>query len=608
MIGLSEKLGYDKGIAMGNYWIGDSYIKKREFDKALVFFNISSKIFKQSGYFKFWTYSKATIANVYSMTDKYDDAIVIYKEVIKYHKDNNDIESMSMVMVNLARIYSERGNLTKALDLLYSAKLEFEKVGNYSWLASTERSLAVVYYQLREFDSAISINNRVKRYYLTENDNFRLGEIYSNIGELFEAKNENKKALDAYNNSLRYRKKVGDIGGIAVTQMSIGNLYLTMGLMDSVLILLETSRQTFKESKEIRRLVANMILTGNYYYKIKRFDEAIDYYLQGFDISKNNKIRESKKDAARLLSKTYEEIHEYQNALYYSRIYKIEYDSITNAENIKEQTIVEEGYKHKLQLLKKEKEIKYEKQQKYFAIVIGIIITLSLIFLIIYRRKLQKTKLLKLEHDNLLKIKEEGLKTQREERKRVANILHDNLAHIILNSQTLLNSILSKADGLPARPKLKLISENLEFMNKLAKVASYELEFSFVLEDNLVEQFDKYIARVQHSHSPRITFNHSNKAGFNNLDPEVKTNLFSVFQEMLGNAIKYAKAESIVVSIFNDSGRISLQVDDDGIGFDYKEARHGQGFPNMKERAEKLNGKFSFESEPGFGTKLKFEV
>ena len=92
------------------------------------------------------------------------------------------------------------------------------------------------------------------------------------------------------------------------------------------------------------------------------------------------------------------------------------------------------------------------------------------------------------------------------------------------------------------------------------------------------------------------------------LPDEIKINVFSVFQEMLGNAIKYAKAGHIGISLIWDDGKTILQVDDDGIGFDYDVERHGQGFPNMKERATKLNGTFTYESEIGFGTKLKFVV
>jgi signal transduction histidine kinase len=294
--------------------------------------------------------------------------------------------------------------------------------------------------------------------------------------------------------------------------------------------------------------------------------------------------------------------------LKYEKIFITQRDSILNEDNIRAQTIAKEEYKRKIQLFEKEKEIINEKQQKYFAIVIGIIIVLGLVFLIFYRRKLQKSKLLYVEQQNQIKIREAGLKIQQAERKRVANILHDNLAHVILNSQTRVKKIISKIEDKEINQKLVQLEENLEFMNKLAKVASYELEFSFVLDKNLVDQFAGYIARVEHSHSPNIVFNYSDKTQFDSLTDKVRINLFSVFQEMLGNAIKYAKAKTITINLFKDGEKTTLQVDDDGTGFNYEEVRHGQGFVNMKERAEKLNGKFSFESEIRFGTKLKFEV
>jgi len=608
MIDLSEQLNYNKGLAMGNYWIGDSYIKQREFEKALVYFNNSKEIFGRSGNALFKTYIQATIANVYSMTNKQDTAIIIFNEVIKYHKKNNDVTSMAKVMVNLARVYSERGDLTHALQLLYSAKLEFKKKNNEYWLAATERSLAVVYQQLQEYDSAILINMRVRNYYQSINDDFRLGEVYSNIGGLFELKKFYYKALDAYIKSLEYRKKVGDAGGVAITRMNIAQTDISLNLFDSAMVQLEISRKILEKSNEIHAYVRNLILTGIYYNKTRQFNEAVKYLLKGYNIAVNHSLRESEQDIAKLLSEVYENMSDYKNALRFAKIYKLQYDSINNDKSIKEQTIIEEGYKYKLQLSKKEQEIEKEQSQKNYLIIISSAIIIFLVLLFFYWRKLQKAKLLQLEQQNSIKVKETSLKIQQAERKRVANILHDNLAHVIINSQTQVSKIISKTDNKEAEQKLIQLEENLEFMNKLAKVASYELEFSFVLDKNLVDQFAGYIARVEHSHSPNIVFNYSDKTQFDTLTDEIKINLFSVFQEMLGNAIKYAKAKTITVSLFKDDEKTILQVDDDGTGFNYDEVRHGQGFVNMKERAEKLNGKFTFESEIGFGTKLKFEV
>jgi signal transduction histidine kinase len=608
MIDLSESLNYDKGLAMGHNWYGEVLLWQGDYTEALKHFKRTNQIFRKGGKSTLWAHSLEVIANAYSMTDKNDSALIYYQKALDYHENNNDSLSAAKVILNTGMVYSRKGDYTSALNYYYKAKLIFKTLNNEHWFISAERSIAILYGRQHRNDSAIVIFRRVISYQLKREDFFSLAESYTNLGVLYEGKKEFNKALEAQKKSMEYRKLVNDEYGVAITEMNIGSLYLNMKVFDSVLVYLDDSRRILKNNNNAHPLTYNLLLTGNYYLETGQLDKAETSYLKAYKISLDNNLLAMSKDLAAALSIVYEKKQDYQNALKYEKIFITQRDSISNEDNIRAQTIAKEEYKRKIQLFEKEKEIINEKQQKYFAIVIGIIIVLGLVFLIFYRRKLQKSKLLYVEQQNQIKIREAGLKIQQAERKRVANILHDNLAHVILNSQTRVKKIISKIEDKEINQKLVQLEENLEFMNKLAKVASYELEFSFVLDKNLVDQFAGYIARVEHSHSPNIVFNYSDKTQFDSLTDKVRINLFSVFQEMLGNAIKYAKAKTITINLFKDGEKTTLQVDDDGTGFNYEEVRHGQGFVNMKERAEKLNGKFSFESEIRFGTKLKFEV
>ena len=608
MLDVSEELGYHKGIAMGNIWLIEAYYMLGENDSAICYYKRANEIIKKTGKSLLLTQSIQVIANVYTMSNKLDSAIVLYKEALKIYIANNDVFSASKVMLYMAWLYGQSGEYASAEKYLYKAKLNFMSLNNTVWLMETEKSFASLYFGQNKYDSAILVNNRIINYYQSVNNYAALSESLNNLGSIYMELQDYDKALETHNKSLKYGNMVNDRIQLAITKMNIGNVYLHIEKYDSVLIYLDSSRETFRKSNLMRPLTFNLFLTAFYYLQTNRLGESKDTYLEAYKIAKENSLKEYIKEAAESLIEVYEKMHDYKNALKYAKIYKIQYDSLINEENIREQTIAQEGYKYKLQLLSKEKEIDTEKQQKNQLLIIGSIIFVFLILLILYRRKLQKTKLLQIEQKNQIKIQNAKLQTQRDERKRVANILHDNLAHVILNSYSKIKGLIKITNNTEPKQTLIQIGENLDFMNKLAKVASYELAFSFILEKNLVDQFEKYNRRVQHNLSPKIIFQHSKKSQFEHLSDEIKINIFSVFQEMLGNAIKYSKAQHINIFLFIDDGQTVLQVEDDGVGFDYNEERHGQGFPNMAERAAKLNGVFSFESEKGFGTKLKFVV
>jgi len=608
MINVSEELDYDKGLAMGNNWLGEACLWQGQPNLAVNYFKKTNEIFGKSGKSTMWAHSLQVIANAYTLSAKSDSALLLYNEALEYYQENNDDYSVAKALVNIGKIYSQMGVFTTALNNYYKARLVFKLMDNEYWYISTERAIGVLYGRQQEYDSAFVIYNRLIKYQLEKNNYFALGESYTNLGVLYEGLEDFDKALEAQRTSIKYRKLVNDKRGMAITEMNIGSIFINAEVFDSVMFYLNNSRKTLEEMKSMHALAFNLILTGNYYLKTNQLEKAEQSYLEAYEISENKNLQDNSRQATQALSIVYEEMHDYKNALKYAKIYKIQYDSIINEENIKEQAISKETYKHKLQIVTKEAEIKDANQQKYYAIITGSSIVLLLLLIIIYRRKLQKTKLLQAEQENEIKLKDAKSVAEKRERKRLANMLHDNIAHVISISQRQINSLINKPLPVETKDKLSHIEDNLLLASRMTKVASYELELSYVLKKNIVEQLQDYIKRIRHSHTPEIKFNHCDKSKFDNSSDKINENIFSVFQEMLGNAIKYAKADTIRITLLYDEGKIALQVIDNGVGFNFDEVRHGLGYKNMKERAEKLNGSFTFESEKGFGTKLKFEV
>jgi signal transduction histidine kinase len=76
-------------------------------------------------------------------------------------------------------------------------------------------------------------------------------------------------------------------------------------------------------------------------------------------------------------------------------------------------------------------------------------------------------------------------------------------------------------------------------------------------------------------------------------------------QESLTNISKYAKAKNITLSLHNLDSYISVQVRDDGIGFDKAkvDGTH-HGLLGMQHRVEALGGKLVITSMPGYGTHI----
>ncbi len=83
---------------------------------------------------------------------------------------------------------------------------------------------------------------------------------------------------------------------------------------------------------------------------------------------------------------------------------------------------------------------------------------------------------------------------------------------------------------------------------------------------------------------------------------EVRQNIFLVFKEAINNMTKYADAAGCNAKLFIQNSQFFLQVTDDGKGFDGAIKGTGNGWKNMRKRAEDLNGNLTIDSTPGKGT------
>lgn len=104
-----------------------------------------------------------------------------------------------------------------------------------------------------------------------------------------------------------------------------------------------------------------------------------------------------------------------------------------------------------------------------------------------------------------------------------------------------------------------------------------------------------------------------NKTGFDvKLDSLTETNLYRITQEAVNNAIKYAKANYILVSINHSSDIMSITIADDGVGFDItkikKNKESGMGLLFMEERIKYINGRIFINSAPNEGTRIGINI
>jgi signal transduction histidine kinase len=93
--------------------------------------------------------------------------------------------------------------------------------------------------------------------------------------------------------------------------------------------------------------------------------------------------------------------------------------------------------------------------------------------------------------------------------------------------------------------------------------------------------------------------------------PHQEVHLTRIIQEALNNVRKHAQASHVQMALIPNGYKLTLRVEDDGLGFDVErvQSQRGRyGLSTMRERAELLGGELHIQSAPGLGTMITVEI
>ena len=194
-----------------------------------------------------------------------------------------------------------------------------------------------------------------------------------------------------------------------------------------------------------------------------------------------------------------------------------------------------------------------------------------------------------------------------EERQRLARELHDSVTQALYG----ISLYAEAASGQLTRSQLDKVRQYLADIRNTAqesladmRLMIYELRHPLLEKEGLVSILQARLFSVE------------KRAGINamlesalpqRLPPAMEEGLYRIANEALNNALKHAHARNITVSLVQEGQAVTLEIDDDGVGFSPSTAG-GQGrlgLTTMRERALAEGWDLSVDSAPGAGTRIR---
>ncbi len=201
---------------------------------------------------------------------------------------------------------------------------------------------------------------------------------------------------------------------------------------------------------------------------------------------------------------------------------------------------------------------------------------------------------------------------QEEERKRIARELHDETCQTITALSMRIDTALRAADPDEARARLGdvkgMASRTLDELHRVI----FDLRPSILDDLGLVPALRWYAQKNLAPRGIQVRFEADEIE--RHLPPEIEIAVFRAAQEALNNVVRHAGAESVLVQVAAVTGRLEIEIEDDGRGFDVAEVAgpsdsgRGLGILGIRERLELLGGSAGVESSPGQGTRVTLSV
>ncbi|MEQ8290164.1 MAG: histidine kinase [Gammaproteobacteria bacterium] len=223
------------------------------------------------------------------------------------------------------------------------------------------------------------------------------------------------------------------------------------------------------------------------------------------------------------------------------------------------------------------------------------------------------TGVLRKSREENRQLTQRSLKIQEDERRHLAQELHDELGQTITAIKAVAVAINNDKNPEPDRiqDNVHTILNYSDHMYGVARNMMHRLRPSVLDEFGLVKALQNMIDDWN-SRQDDVFCHFEFSEGPVTLDETIRISLYRIIQESLTNVLKHASATEITIKLqYHESGKdmtFRLDISDDGVGIDLDNLRPGLGLLGMRERVEMLHGSFQLDTEINKGLRIQIEI
>jgi PAS domain S-box-containing protein len=217
----------------------------------------------------------------------------------------------------------------------------------------------------------------------------------------------------------------------------------------------------------------------------------------------------------------------------------------------------------------------------------------------------ERTEELEKANEALRDLSSKLLSVQEDERKRIADELHDSVASsfgaIIFGIEKIIGQ---EGQDESTRAGLRELISSVRHVNEETRRIMSDLRPSLLDDLGIAPALNWFCREYERIYS-HIRVEKKIDLSESNVTDSLKTTIYRVCQEAMNNVAKHSQASLVSLNLQERDGRIELTIRDNGQGFDLDTVKRGLGLSTMRERSQHSGGSFDLESGIGKGTTVR---
>ncbi|MBX2925049.1 MAG: hypothetical protein KF746_22800 [Chitinophagaceae bacterium] len=551
-----------------NYYMLSSYYQamgminsaNKEFKRAIDWGRKSVVSCKQNGDSAFLILTYSSIGSFYEKLNNYHQAKIYVDSSIAlaYAFDSTRLRSISYMV--LGNIETHNKNYNKALEYYQQGlAIENRKSGNASSRLSFQRKFAGLYLLLDNLPQAEQEYKQLIKY--AGGDNELKADAYMGLSEVYKKQNDYLQAYNALSEAKQLLEEIFNAEKNKTLQ-DLNIKYETEN-REKKLLLLENEK-LLQQQKIDRQNAA--LLTGS--LLLKERERIIEITRLEADKQEQQMMIQDL-----MLSRSKNELQRQQLAL--------------------------SGANQQLQVEQQEKKLQqaqYERQQGRYLLTIVAALALAVILALYYNRR-------------QLKVKAANQQALLQERLRISRELHDEvgatLSGVVMYSHFARDQ--ARASNIAGvENSLDIIRQSSEEMvQKLNEIVWLVNPERDTLQ-KLIQRLEEYALKIAVIKGIKVEFQIPDTLYDTGISLERRRNIYLICKEAINNAVKYSNCTRLTFDIKIKGDQLQITITDNGTGFDARKEYPGNGFVNMRRRAEEIQGGFSVHSSRQAGSSISF--